>query len=619
MVVFVTLLARGGEGGYADKVLRLLPGIQARLLLGLGIAVIVPALALPMLGAAHSDAAMQQQNAARLSESAAQVGSTLSHLVNSHVENFGTLVAHINASGTTDARSLQGWLERHHNVNPEILSLLAVDTNGSTLAATAYRKGGAQKYAGPLSPVSDKEFFKQPMESGERYISRLHRGPIPRKAPLLTISEALLDASGEIRGVVRAELNVQALTHQATRGQDVAGTATVIVDRMSRIIHANPSLGMRAFEDLSGHPLTSDLAANPTSIFAFTGNSGNDFLSAGAPMTNGWQVFSLVRRDAMTAAISSTLLTSFVILIFALAAAVVLARALTRGVTSSLQSLESAFGCLDNADGAQVPAPPRDAPSEVAAVFSHFGAAVRRMRESYEAMLNALKEGERLRSELRKMVETRDSQIAEQQQHIETIIGERDKLMRTDDPTGLPNRQSFMDFYEQAWQLAAREQSVLSLVFVQLDQFEDFQGRHGIEAANQALAALGEALTGVSGRPMDMTARFGSDSFACALCDTDLEGALVLAERMRATVQALVIHTPDGEPDVLSASVGVSATRPAGDKEPRKFLKQGGLALAAARKHGRGRVVYIKAGKYRLYDPGARHTRPETQTAERQH
>ncbi len=388
---------------------------------------------------------------------------------------------------------------------------------------------------------------------------------------------------------------------------------------MSRIVHAHPTLGMRAFDNLSEHPLVAGVATDATRTFTFANPSGVEYLTSGAPMKNGWQVFSMVPRGGMTSEVMSALLAGAIILAFSLLASLVLAAALTRGVTSSLNSLERAFGCLDNTDGAQVAEPPRDAPREVAAVFGHFGAAVRRMRESYDAMMKALNEGERLRSELRRMVEKRDSQIAEQQQHIATIIGQRDKLLRSDAVTGLPNRQSFMEFYDQAWQLAAREDNVLALIFVQLDQFQDFRDRHGDEMAEAAIAALGQALIDVAGRPMDMTARFGNDSFACVLCDTDLEGALVLAERMRASIQAQVIETPDGEPDVLSASVGVTATRPSMDKDAASFLKRGGLALAAAKKHGRGRVVYIKGGKYRLYDPGARHARPESHVSERTH
>ena len=84
---------------------------------------------------------------------------------------------------------------------------------------------------------------------------------------------------------------------------------------------------------------------------------------------------------------------------------------------------------------------------------------------------------------------------------------------------------------------ARRRDSKLSLLFFDCDDFKTYNDSYGHKAGDAALARIAR-ITEACSRRVDLAARYGGEEFVLALVDTDAAGALTVAERIRAEVEA---------------------------------------------------------------------------------
>lgn len=126
-----------------------------------------------------------------------------------------------------------------------------------------------------------------------------------------------------------------------------------------------------------------------------------------------------------------------------------------------------------------------------------------------------------------------------------------------DELTGMNNRRPF----ERALATTCQQQPV-SLLFIELDNFGLINKRYGHILGDEALLSVCRLLE-QSTRRRDLVARWGGDEFVVLLPDTGAEAALLLAERIRATVEASPYPCPGG-PIPLSVSTGVAVLADSG-------------------------------------------------------
>ena len=130
---------------------------------------------------------------------------------------------------------------------------------------------------------------------------------------------------------------------------------------------------------------------------------------------------------------------------------------------------------------------------------------------------------------------------------------------RIEPKTGLYNPRHFVAALGQELGRAARFDRPVALLMVDVDHLREINAAHGHLAGDRALVGVAEALRR-STREYDIAARFGGDEFCVLLPETDLDGALVVAERMRALVEET---TRDAEVHV-TVSIGAVAYRGVG-------------------------------------------------------
>ena len=127
----------------------------------------------------------------------------------------------------------------------------------------------------------------------------------------------------------------------------------------------------------------------------------------------------------------------------------------------------------------------------------------------------------------------------------------------TDSLTGLANRRTLDEELALEWRRADRIGDSLAFVLLDLDDFKSVNDSHGHQAGDAVLRRVGEIL-GAGVRQVDLAGRYGGEEFALILPETDLAGAVKLAERLRASLEGTAVELPSGETLRATASFGVA-------------------------------------------------------------
>ena len=162
-----------------------------------------------------------------------------------------------------------------------------------------------------------------------------------------------------------------------------------------------------------------------------------------------------------------------------------------------------------------------------------------------------------------------------------------EKLVRTDELTGLPNRRDLDRMFKAELGRAERSENPLSVLMMDLDNFKQFNDRHGHLEGDSLLSEASHFLN-LNLRPADIAARYGGEEFVVLLPDTTKRQAASLAERLRQEFAEACQGADDSSPWV-TISIGV-ATWPEDGKSKDDLIRAADTAMYAAKRAGRNRV-----------------------------
>jgi diguanylate cyclase (GGDEF)-like protein len=171
---------------------------------------------------------------------------------------------------------------------------------------------------------------------------------------------------------------------------------------------------------------------------------------------------------------------------------------------------------------------------------------------------------------------------------IVTLVEQTERLASHDTLTGILNRRAFSAALEREFAQADRLASEVGLLLLDVDKFKTVNDTHGHHTGDDVLEAVGKLLP-ANLRPYDYTARWGGEEFVVALPHTGEDGALRVAERIRASIEALTLTTRTGAALSVTASIGV-ALRARGESLT-ELVERADQAMYAAKRSGRNRVV----------------------------
>ncbi len=150
------------------------------------------------------------------------------------------------------------------------------------------------------------------------------------------------------------------------------------------------------------------------------------------------------------------------------------------------------------------------------------------------------------------------------------------------------NKKYFTDYLEKEFAFAARHGSPLALIFLDIDHFKKINDTHGHPAGDFVLSELSQLMAGLL-RTEDVLARFGGEEFTILCRGSDQSGALIVAERLRSTVEQRKF-TFGGTDIPVTISLGVAAVPDSGVDDHAGFLAAADKALYEAKRTGRNRV-----------------------------
>jgi len=166
-----------------------------------------------------------------------------------------------------------------------------------------------------------------------------------------------------------------------------------------------------------------------------------------------------------------------------------------------------------------------------------------------------------------------------------------ENLSTTDGLTDLPNRRRFDEFLNREWRRSMRDQTVMSLILMDIDFFKEFNDHYGHLAGDDCLRQVAQALKDVVLRPGDLAARYGGEEFACVLPDTDSKGAVTLAHKVRERVAQMSIpHYFSSVADHVTLSFGVASLAPERADTPSHLIQLADDLLYSAKQGGRDQV-----------------------------
>lgn len=166
-------------------------------------------------------------------------------------------------------------------------------------------------------------------------------------------------------------------------------------------------------------------------------------------------------------------------------------------------------------------------------------------------------------------------------------------LATIDSLTGLVNRRAFFERTESARMMAMRLRTPIALMMIDIDHFKRLNDRFGHATGDEALC-LFAATAQQTLRENDIMGRLGGEEFALVLPGTELEGALLAAERLRVAVSGATLAV-SGDTYSMTVSIGVVVIDP--NEHINSALARADHALYAAKSAGRDRV---EVGQSRL-------------------
>ena len=169
---------------------------------------------------------------------------------------------------------------------------------------------------------------------------------------------------------------------------------------------------------------------------------------------------------------------------------------------------------------------------------------------------------------------------------IANLVEDSQRLAMVDPLTGLLNRRALCAAMDGEVARSLRHGRALAVMVLDVDHFKRINDRHGHAAGDAVLVALGRTLPEQI-RKGDLVGRWGGEEFVLGLVETDLSGARVVAERVRAAVERLVVAGPEG-PIPVTVSVGVAAFEAHRDLDT--AISRADAAMYRAKSQGRNRV-----------------------------
>ncbi len=166
-----------------------------------------------------------------------------------------------------------------------------------------------------------------------------------------------------------------------------------------------------------------------------------------------------------------------------------------------------------------------------------------------------------------------------------------EELTLYDSLTGLPGRRRFEELVDMEWRRSIRTGRPVSLIMIEIDFFKQFNDHYGRQAGDDCLSKTAKVLKGSTKRAPDFVFYCGKDEFGVVLPETNIDAALIVAERIREDTELLNIpHLESPAADHVTISLGIASAIPAADSSASELMEAAVTFLDEAKEGGGNRV-----------------------------
>ncbi len=386
-----------------------------------GAIVTLPIVALSFLTGHQFDYARRDDLTQDITDWADRVSALVKRHIEQHSHAVGAAARELSRERDIPVEVFQRKLDSIRQEYPGFISLIVADARGQVVA-TSFGRQPAMASAASRIDVSDRDYYRVPLETKRPYVSDVFRGRGLGRDLIIAVSAPVFDIHGEVTYLIEGSLNLDAIATSIKTDQNMEHADLVLVDRMQRIIFARG-----AYADLA--PLTLFVgnslydAARRAGGESFLHDAWNPkrhdeerFLAAREriPLL-GWQLYVQIPVWDVQRPIAWFYLTTLLWATVAVVLALVLARLTADALTRPMAGLLRATHALSKTQSTPV-APVLDnsgAPIELAQLSSDIHTAAVRLRRSNLELELLVRDRERANVQLRDLAETLDAKVAE--------------------------------------------------------------------------------------------------------------------------------------------------------------------------------------------------------------
>lgn len=168
------------------------------------------------------------------------------------------------------------------------------------------------------------------------------------------------------------------------------------------------------------------------------------------------------------------------------------------------------------------------------------------------------------------------------------LVQQLERLANTDALTGIWNRRYLLTIAAQEINRSQRYNFSFSVLLIDIDYFKKINDTYGHNVGDEVIIFMTQIVIDNLRKP-DCFGRFGGEEFVVLLPETDTDEALIVAERIRSSIQNQSITVEDKKVSI-TISIGVSSYY-LGDKTIDAIIQRSDQALYQAKNQGRNRVI----------------------------
>jgi diguanylate cyclase (GGDEF)-like protein len=164
-------------------------------------------------------------------------------------------------------------------------------------------------------------------------------------------------------------------------------------------------------------------------------------------------------------------------------------------------------------------------------------------------------------------------------------------LASIDGLTEIPNRRYLDENLEREWRRSKRNSSSMCVLLIDIDHFKRYNDCYGHRAGDECLKTVAQTLAAQCERGSDFVARYGGEEFVAVLPETNKQGAIAFANKLRKAINDLNIeHNASLNASHITISIGIASSESSQAYTEKALLEEADSGLYNAKKLGRNQI-----------------------------